>query len=662
DSGLQHARALADLSQNVSWNTRASEVEQFISAIEPRQEPVLYYMHSLLPHAEWRYLKSGQQYLIEEHWEAMNRNPAPGQEDSWASDSYAVTQQWQRHILQVQYVDTLLGELLDQLEMTGMLDSSLLVVTGDHGGSFVAGQPRRSINANTLSDISAVPLLIKYPGHQAGQIEDSHASLSDILPTLVDTLGISVDWEFDGISLLSSRNQPQNIQVLQTNGSVFEYSLSEHNAHLKDRAAELASVFDENDPNGIFRIGPAPQLQNHRPGEFSVSKQKKGIVQLEGEQLYLNIRTDASFLPRLVKGVISGLPDSDLPANLAIAVNGKIEATTRTLNLAPYRNTFSAILGEGALQQGINTVQAYLINGVGETLTLSPLERPGTLDFTLRNDGESEMIQSGDNGKFEVRAGQLPGTVQSFQSEVGALVRISGAVGNSMSSDSGVLVFMDDQLAGIGSIDGNRYSLLVPLNEDKAVNTRVFVLSNDQQLALEASYPAPCSSEWVFGNRNDFDCNATASPLKEIDGQLKATLDLSDPGVLSYLTGNWGVDTPGIAWSLGKSSSLEIPVPAGLKSLTFKAVLMPFLHAPELEMQSLWITTNGIEAGSWELSEEKFREIEWQVPETVLKGNPEMIELIFLLPDAVSPLSINAGNDKRTLGVAIQQIDIRANH
>ncbi|MFT5768258.1 MAG: hypothetical protein ACI9H8_000212, partial [Lysobacterales bacterium] len=308
DPGLQHARALADLSQNVSWNTRAREVEQFISAIEPRQEPVLYYMHSLLPHAEWRYLKSGQQYLIEEHWEAMNRSPTPGQEDSWANDSYAVTQQWQRHILQVQYVDTLLGKLLDQLEKTGMLDSSLLVVTGDHGGSFVAGQPRRSINANTLSDISAVPLLIKYPGHQAGQIEDSHASLSDILPTLVDAMGILVDWDFDGISLLSSRDQPQNIQVLQKNGSVFEYALSEHNVHLKDRAAELASVFDVNDSNGMFNIGPAPQLQDHRPEEFSVTEVNKGLVELEGEQLYLNVNTSAPFIPRLVKGVISGLP------------------------------------------------------------------------------------------------------------------------------------------------------------------------------------------------------------------------------------------------------------------------------------------------------------------------------------------------------------------
>ncbi|HVE68826.1 MAG TPA: hypothetical protein VNB64_09625, partial [Solirubrobacteraceae bacterium] len=97
----------------------AKEAEQaspafprFLQRIRPwsgNGRPPLHFLHVLLPHHPWRLLPSGRAY-------GASVPTIPGLRDNvWGSDVTAVEQGWQRHLLQVGYVDHALGHLMARL-------------------------------------------------------------------------------------------------------------------------------------------------------------------------------------------------------------------------------------------------------------------------------------------------------------------------------------------------------------------------------------------------------------------------------------------------------------------------------------------------------------------------------------------------------------------
>ena len=110
-----------------------------------------------------------------------------------------------RHLLQVGYTDRLVGELLDRLERTGLLERALVVVTADHGYSFRVGvKSRRLISDDNVEEIAPVPLFVKAPGQMEGRGEPGRScGTSTCSPTIADLLGTQVFYEQDGRSAFS---------------------------------------------------------------------------------------------------------------------------------------------------------------------------------------------------------------------------------------------------------------------------------------------------------------------------------------------------------------------------------------------------------------------------------------------------------------------------
>ena len=127
----------------------------------------------------------------------------------WDSDA-AADLALQRHLLQAQFADRLLGELLDRLDELDLYDDALVVVTADHGASFVPGTHRRLPEEETLPGIMPVPLVVKLPASTPadGHRDDRPAETVDILPTLADALEVEVPWPLDGTSLLGPAPEP----------------------------------------------------------------------------------------------------------------------------------------------------------------------------------------------------------------------------------------------------------------------------------------------------------------------------------------------------------------------------------------------------------------------------------------------------------------------
>ncbi|MFL5839473.1 MAG: sulfatase-like hydrolase/transferase, partial [Thermoleophilaceae bacterium] len=99
--------------------------------VQPRDKrPQLWFMHVLLPHEPLRFLPSGRVY-------EGGADPEPGLDGNESFDNEFLTQQAeQRHLLQLEFADRLLRDLLTRLRRTGLYDKAMIVVTADHGITF----------------------------------------------------------------------------------------------------------------------------------------------------------------------------------------------------------------------------------------------------------------------------------------------------------------------------------------------------------------------------------------------------------------------------------------------------------------------------------------------------------------------------------------------
>jgi arylsulfatase A-like enzyme/cytochrome c-type biogenesis protein CcmH/NrfG len=102
---------------------------------------------------------------------------------------------------EIAYADAALGHFVAYLKKQGWYDGALIVVLGDHGEGL--GEHNEDTHGIFLYDSTThVPLLVKLPNnHEAGQKVESQVRTTDILPTILDVLGLPMPEKLDGTSL-----------------------------------------------------------------------------------------------------------------------------------------------------------------------------------------------------------------------------------------------------------------------------------------------------------------------------------------------------------------------------------------------------------------------------------------------------------------------------
>ncbi len=95
-------------------------------------------------------------------------------------------------------VDAGLGVILEELEKSGELDNTIIVVSGDHG---IPGMPRAKCN---LYDIGCeVALAIRWPAVvQPGRVIDDWVNIMDLAPTFCEAAGVPVPSSMTARSLM----------------------------------------------------------------------------------------------------------------------------------------------------------------------------------------------------------------------------------------------------------------------------------------------------------------------------------------------------------------------------------------------------------------------------------------------------------------------------
>lgn len=103
---------------------------------------------------------------------------------------------------EIAYADSAVGEFLGYLKNKGLYDSSIVIVVGDHGEGL--GEHHENTHGIFLYDSTThVPLIVKLPGRiHSTTVVDQQVRTTDILPTVLDALGISPPPSLSGRSLM----------------------------------------------------------------------------------------------------------------------------------------------------------------------------------------------------------------------------------------------------------------------------------------------------------------------------------------------------------------------------------------------------------------------------------------------------------------------------
>ena len=311
----------------------------------PSGRPPLIFMHSSLPHGPTRFLPDGRRY-------ASHRKAYPGFANGrWTRHQWLVDQSFQRHVLQVQYTDTLVGELLNRVRAAGLYDDAVIVVTADHGISFRAGQPRRRLTPETMPDLVVVPFIVKLPGQRIGRVDDRAVRTIDALPTIAEAAGVDVPWRTDAMPA-DDREVDRGAQIAAMDDGKpgTPASLGALLDGVREREAHEARVLR----HGVYRVGPRPDLIGRRVGDVPPAR-----VTIDAAHEFDMVARDAPTLPVHVSGDVAGLP---VGAAIAVAVNGRIAATTRIFR-DDGRPQFVALVPPRSLRTGSNAVTVVPVSG-----------------------------------------------------------------------------------------------------------------------------------------------------------------------------------------------------------------------------------------------------------------------------------------------------------
>jgi len=348
-----------DVLTRLARDDAAAGFARAIAAVEePRSRPPLIFLHSTLPHGGWRFLPDGRRYPI-------RRSAFPGLDATgWTGPQWLVDQGFQRHVLQVQYTDRLVGALLDELRTSGVFDDAVIVVTADHGASFRAGQPRRPAGRGNMADIAAVPFLVKWPGQREGAVDDRAVRTIDVLPTIAKAAGTGLPWKADGIPADERAIDPDApIDVSHAGKPAVTVPLE---SILRQRSLR-ETVEAELLRDGPYAVGPRPELIGRRVsvGTPPAAGAARATIDAPGD--YADVDTAAALLSAYVSGEVKGL---EADAEVAVAVNGRVEATTRVYR-ADSDMVYAAVVAPSSLRDGRNAIAVLQVLPGGRLRTIA---------------------------------------------------------------------------------------------------------------------------------------------------------------------------------------------------------------------------------------------------------------------------------------------------
>jgi hypothetical protein len=327
--------------------------------------PDLHVLHLLLPHPGWEYLPDGSPY------QPASARPSGLVVDTMSDWSADVARQ--RHVLQAQLADRLLGDLLDRVRADGAYDDTLIAVTADHGYAFSADHPWRALDEGNFDQIMWTPLIVKAPGQREAEIDDSNVNTLDILPTIAAELGIDeLPWEAEGRPAGTAERDPGDKWVVdwdwarlhpEGDGDVVRVDGVEG----FERVLEADPV-EGTGPLAVWRRTDQGALVGKDVGDLSLGEPAGDALAVRDLDFWDDVDTDRPPLE------VVGYAPLDEGTLVAVTVDGVVAAVVPVTPTSYGVSILHALLWPGALGEGRNEIGAYVVEGPPAAPVLHPLD------------------------------------------------------------------------------------------------------------------------------------------------------------------------------------------------------------------------------------------------------------------------------------------------
>jgi hypothetical protein len=341
-----------------AFEGRPARVSSFVEGLVPGRRPSLHFLHLMLPHLPYRYYPSGQTYSV------------PVADSEVFSVENAV--EWlsalseQRHLMQAGYADKIVGLILDELKAKGLYRDSLIIVSADHGASFVPETNYRELEESTIGPIAYAPLFVKAPGQTKGRVDDANLMSIDIVPTIADVIGIDLPWDVEGAPAGSAA-------IRQRGSEKYFYDFTrpfaprlegivrfDSDEALPEAADRWIAPATSNDPwfSGLIDHLELTDMVN-RPMDEIITQPAGGVARISALDALVSPPQDAP--PGLVVGTLDGAPDG----TVLVAVNGTVVSGSEIYDHKGKRNAFAAPLPESTLASSDNDIRVAIVTENG---------------------------------------------------------------------------------------------------------------------------------------------------------------------------------------------------------------------------------------------------------------------------------------------------------
>jgi len=333
-------------------------LDSFLDALRPTDDPFFGFLHLVMPHQPWFSREDGTRYATPGDY------TGPDIETPWRA---RVTRQ--RHLLQAEYADRLVGQVLAQLREIGEYDDSLVVVVSDHGASFEPGESVRSIEDENLDDIAYAPLLIKAPGQDEGRTDDSNLLSVDVVPTVADLLGTAPTWDVDGVAASDTEGVERrgDNKYVYSYTDAFTYDFLGIEEFEDDRA--YRAMVDDRFPSIRQGESRLAGLYRGRPGADLIGVPAASVLRSGGGDALVRAldeleRPDDQPLLGEVIGVV---PDAGAGDTVVVAVNGTVVGVSPVFDQGGVADQFVVLVPAGALRADDNDIRAGVLRAGGTT-------------------------------------------------------------------------------------------------------------------------------------------------------------------------------------------------------------------------------------------------------------------------------------------------------
>lgn len=370
-----------------------ADVEDFVASIEEEEGPTLHFLHVQLPHSPYVFTPDGRAYQDRSSIESMLEIAGRRSDQPYETDLAR-----QRLVLQTQYVDGIVGQVRDRLEVTGLADDSVVVLTSDHGVGLVPGEEKRPISGDApvaeaiYPDLLYVPLLVEAPGLAAGAVDDRNAMTIDVLPTIADLLDVDLPWPVDGRSLVGdeARASPEKrfVQVLPrdaTGAFGFEVTGTRGPAAIGppvtyDGATWFRRALDRdldelfrgrNPDHPAFDLVAGGELVGVALDEIGPGAAGPGAARIDDLEALRSYPASAPFAPLRVRGRLEGVGGDAV--TLAVAVDEIVAGVAPTFASGEDTHRFDLMLAPELVAPGEHRVEVFLIEGADGRRRLRPV-------------------------------------------------------------------------------------------------------------------------------------------------------------------------------------------------------------------------------------------------------------------------------------------------